>query len=113
MARVSFQHQKENIWRHVDMVIDTGADYTLLPNFLAPILGINLKSDCMVIMTQGVGGKSIVYLLKSKINVKVGNYTRQIPLGFLSHDNIPPLLGRQEFLETFKVSFEKHNSTFE
>lgn len=113
MASIYFQHTKEKLWRRVEMVVDTGADYTLLPNFLAPILGINLKSDCIVIVTYGVGGKSTVYLLKKKIKINIGDYTRQIPLGFLSHDNIPPLLGRQEFLETFKVIFENHITTFE
>lgn len=113
IALVSFKHQKENIWRHIDMIVDTGADYTLLPIFLAPILGLDIKKDCKVIVTYGVGGKRLVYLLKRRINIKMGNYNRNIPVGFLSHNEIPPLLGRQEFFETFKVTFEKYLVTFE
>lgn len=113
VAEVYFKHKKEETWRHITMLIDTGADYTLLPHFLALPLGINLVKDCRLISTQGVGGKSKVYLLKGEIRVKVGDFERKIPLGFLANDFIPPLLGRQGFFETFKVTFEKFIVTFE
>lgn len=95
------------------MIIDTGADYTLLPRFLASPLGVNIYRDCKIIDTQGVGGKSQVYLLKGEIEVRLGEFKRQIPVGFLSTSYIPPLLGRQEFFETFRVVFEKFQVRFE
>lgn len=94
------------------MIIDTGADYTLLPLFLAEELGVNIEKNCRAISTQGVGGASKAYLLRDKIEVKIGEYHRKIPIGFLRNDYIPPLLGRQEFLETFRVVFEKFHVTF-
>lgn len=112
IAQAYFQHQKDKSWQPVTMLIDTGADYTLLPYFMAHPLGINLISDCKVIHTKGVGGTSKVYLFKRKIKVKIRELRRQIPVGFLA-DDIPPLLGRQEFFETFKVVFEKFTTTFE
>lgn len=113
VAEVYFQHQKQDIWRYVTMIVDTGADYTLLPRFLAAPLGINLSKDCKLIDTQGVGGSSQVYLFKEKIKVRLGDLDRKIPIGFLANDYIPPLLGRQEFFDTFKVTFEKFSVTFE
>lgn len=112
IAEVSFKHHTNTIWQPVTMIIDTGADYTLLPRFFASILGIHLIKDCRVIITQGVGGKSSVYLLKKKLRVKIGDFEREIPLGFLRNDYIPPLLGRQEFFETFRVVFHKFHTTF-
>lgn len=112
VAQVKFQNQKDNTWQPIEMLVDTGADYTLLPQFLAPILGISIYKDCKNISTQGVGGQSKVYFLKSKIKVKLGNINREVPVGFLENDSVPPLLGRQEFLETFKVVFEKFTTTF-
>lgn len=113
VAEVFFQHQKDKSWQPITMLVDSGADYTLLPYFLAYPLGINLITDCKLIHTQGVGGTSKVYLFKKKVKVKLGEFRRQIPIGFLANDYIPPLLGRQEFLETFKVVFDKFIVYFE
>lgn len=113
VAQVQFQHQKDQTWQPIEMLVDTGADYTLLPQFLAPILGISLSRDCKNTSTQGVGGQSKVYLLRHKIKIKLGSINREVPIGFLENDSVPPLLGRQEFVETFKVVFEKFTTTFE
>jgi predicted aspartyl protease len=113
VAQVQFQHHEDQSWQPIEMLVDTGADYTLLPQFLAPILGISLTQDCKSIHTEGVGGQSKVYLLKNKIKVKIDNTTREAPVGFLENDSVPPLLGRQEFFETFKAVFEKFTTTFE
>lgn len=113
VAEVYFQHKNNIRWLPITMVVDSGADYTLLPKFLAPSLGISLFKDCRLIATRGVGGESSVYLLKRKIKVKLGGYERTIPVGFLDNNRVPPLLGRQEFLETFKVVFEKFQVSFE
>ena len=43
------------------MIVDTGADYTLLPRFLAPVLGIDLNKDCQKLKTSGVGGEERVF----------------------------------------------------
>ncbi|MBI2334679.1 retroviral-like aspartic protease family protein [Candidatus Daviesbacteria bacterium] len=113
VAEVYFQHKNNIRWLPITMVVDSGADYTLLPKFLALSLGISLSKDCRLIETRGVGGESTVYLLKRKIRVRLGEYERAIPVGFLGNNHIPPLLGRQEFLETFKVIFEKFQVIFE
>lgn len=93
------------------MLVDTGADYTLLPKFYAEDLGISLEKDCIPYSTFGVGGSEMVYVLKN-INVRLSEWEFNIPVGFLERDNIPPLLGRQNFLEDFKVVFFKHTTSF-
>lgn len=112
IAEVFIKHKTESIWQPVTMIVDTGADYTLLPHFFASLLGITISKDCKTIQTQGVGGTSKVYMVKEKLPVKLGEYKRTIPLGFLSSDYIPPLLGRHEFFETFKVVFENYSVIF-
>lgn len=112
ISQVSFKHLNANVWRELTMLIDTGADYTILPKFLAEILGINLKKNCRVITTEGAGGKQSVFLFKGKISTRIGGFKRSIPVGFLDNNYIPPLLGRQEFFETFRVVFDKFQVTF-
>lgn len=95
------------------MIVDTGADYTLLPRFLAPLIGIDVSTDCRKIETRGVGGKSNVYLTRKRIVARIGDFERRIPVGFLPIDDLPPLLGRHEFLETFRVVFHHHTTSFD
>lgn len=93
-------------------IVDTGADYTLLPQTIADDLGIDLIKDCYTHESKGIGGREKVYLLKKKLPIMIEEDKRQIPVGFLSHDDIPPLLGRQECLDTFDVLFSKFITTF-
>ena len=106
VAAVSFWSKKFNLWDEITMIVDTGADYTVLPYYLADELGIDLENECAPFYTQGVGGKERIYVA-SKQKVKLGEWERKIPVGFLEKDTIPPLMGRQLFLETFETHFSK------
>lgn len=112
IAKVFFWSAKWQKWEEIWMVVDTGADHTLLPGYLAPRLGVDLTSGCEKHKTGGVGGEEVVYLYKDQ-KVRLGGWNKVIPVGFLDRDNIPPLLGRQDFLEDLRVIFEKHKTAFE
>lgn len=112
IAQVFFFSHTKNHWYEAWMLVDSGADYTLLPKYFSYRLGINLAKDCKIFKTAGIGGEEKVYFLK-KIKVKLGDWERNIPIGFLNRDDIPPLLGRYMFLETFDVLFSSnHTITF-
>ncbi len=98
-------------WVSITMIVDTGADYTLLPKRYAALLDIDLDADCTKHATHGVGGSETVYLCRD-VAVKLGRWERYIPLAFLDRDDVPPLLGRQDFFQTFKVTFHRHETTF-
>ncbi len=42
---------------------DTGADYTLLPHYLANTFDIDLETQAQPFTTQGVGGQETVYIV--------------------------------------------------
>lgn len=107
VAKVSFKSPKQNIWIDTWMVVDTGADFTILPGYLSNDLGISLEHDCIKDITKGVGGQQVIYLCKSKIKAKIGTLEREIPLAFFDNNEVPPLLGRLGFLETFETQFLK------
>jgi len=92
-------------------LVDTGADYTLLPHTYAKALGIDLRHEGRAFATQGIGGSERVSLVR-RWKLKVGPWTREIPLGFIHRDDVPPLLGRQGCLETFKLTFFRYHTTF-
>ena len=95
------------------MIADTGADYTVLPRYYSVDLGIDLNKDCLKKQTLGVGGNELIYFLKKKAKIKISNIQLNIPLGFLNSDNIPPLLGREECLNVFKVIFANFKTEIE
>lgn len=112
VAQVFFNSLKTKKWYEVWMIVDTGADYTLLPKYYSQRLGVNLNKDCKTFGTIGIGGEEKVYFLKS-IKVKLGSWPRKIPIGFLDRDEIPPLMGRHLFFETFEALFSSnHRLTF-
>ena len=109
VAQVFFWSKKDKIWSELWMIVDSGADYTLLPRFMADKLNVNLEKDCKIFSTYGVGGGERVYFLP-KIKVKLGDWKRMIPVGFLEINEIPPLMGRQLFLETFETLFSSNHT---
>ncbi len=109
VAQVFLYSDEKKTWYEVWMIIDSGADYTLLPIHFAERLKIDLKKECQLFKTAGIGGEEKVYL-KKNLRVKIGEWERVVPVGFLNKENIPPLLGRQGFLETFEVLFSSNHT---
>lgn len=105
IARVDLYNVKEKKWQNVTMIIDTGADITLLPSYLATLLDIDWK-DLKKLPAQSVAGVHDVYL-KPDLKVRLGKFERVIPVGFVRNRSIPPLLGRHKFLETFITTLQK------
>lgn len=89
------------------MVVDTGADFTILPAYLSKDLGISFEQDCVKDTTVGIGGEQSIYLCKSKIKARIGPFERDVPIAFFDTNEVPALLGRLGFLETFDTTFLK------
>lgn len=99
-------------WIQVEVVVDTGADYTLLPRKYADLLGINVNIDCLPDKTLGVGGSETIYLCKKLVKIRIGTWNKTIPVGILGRDDIPFLLGRLDCLEAFRLIFDKRTTFF-
>lgn len=112
VANVEFWSETINQWVPVKMIVDTGADYTLLPLWLSNKLGVNVNKDCREFKTSGVGGAQTVFLLKERWKTRLGNWIGNTTIGFIDDDTIPPLLGRLNFLERLTVTFSKFKTRF-
>lgn len=99
-------------WLPVEMVVDSGADYTLFPKRYAQILGIDLNLECQAETTLGVGGTETVYQYK-RLPIKIDNWNQEVPVGFLERDDIPSLLGRLGCLEKLRLTFANKITIFE
>lgn len=103
-AEVFLLNEKRKEWLRARMVVDSGADYTLLPRRYAIALFIDVKRGCFVERSAGIGGSEKVYLCTG-ILIKIGRWQHRVPVGFLERDDIPPLLGRLHCLEALTVVF--------
>lgn len=100
-------------WIPIEMIVDTGADYSLFPKRYAELLGIDLEKECFEQITYGVGGKEGIYLYKKGIRIKRGDWQERIPLGFLGRDDVPPLLGRLKCLEILTLIMKNRTTILE
>ena len=99
-------------WIPTEAIVDTGADYTLLPRRYADLLDIDINVDCKADTTLGVGGSETIYLCKNLIKLKVDSWRKIIPVGFLERNDVPLLIGRLGCLEFFKMIFDKKITYF-
>lgn len=111
-ALVDFKTKVNGDWLPIEMVVDSGADYSLLPKRYAVLLGIDVEVDCTPKTTLGVGGSETVYLYKNQ-EIKIVDWQKKVPIGFLERDDVPPLLGRLGFMEVLKTVLFKHQTIFE
>ncbi len=107
IAKVIFKHTNDRT-AFVAMVVDTGADYTILPRNIAQRLKIDFSKDCEESVTTGVGGSKKIYFLKTKLETDLGGIKNKVPVAFFDSDDVPPLLGRLGFLELFETTFTKN-----
>lgn len=108
-VEVLFFAKGREVWLPVAMLVDSGADYTMLPSSYAELLSIDCNRDCTPIITSGIGGSETVYIYRSQ-KIKINKWEYAIPIGFLERDSIPPLLGRLHCLEVLEVIFKKHRT---
>lgn len=107
--QVSITSKNIDEWIPIEMIVDSGADYTLLPKRYAQLLCIDLSKDSFPKETSGVGGKEKVYLCRRVVRIKISNWEKTIPVGILARNDIPALLGRLDCLE--KLGFMMKNFT--
>lgn len=98
-------------WQPIEMIIDSGADYSLLPKRYAAVLGIHL-GECEEEKTVGIGGTETVYQYRH-LPIKIGTWEQKIPVGFLEREDIPALMGRLGCMEVIKLIFDHRKSILE
>ena len=91
-------------YRRFRFFLDTGADFTMMPNSAAELLGLNLE-EAQERKVTGIEGSGVSARL-GRITLKVGFMEVTIPCLFSSIESMPFLLGRMEIFDRFNIAFD-------
>ncbi|CAN5278595.1 hypothetical protein BH10PSE19_BH10PSE19_22360 [soil metagenome] len=115
LVPIRLTNPKTGLSVNVMALLDTGADACLLPKYIADGTGHDLKnSDAICNKTVGAGGQPIntwghtfdIELLYSQNNSYQSVWkSKKTIIECVEHNNIPPLLGVQNFLKDLKITF--------
>jgi len=110
VVEIEISHKKQA--RKFLAVIDSGADNTLMPSYIADVLGIDRggrpRYSVMGISMEPIEGfiADIDFLVRKQAT----KFTA--PVVFIER-NIPILLGQEGFFDTYRIRFEKDHDIFE
>ena len=99
-------------WIKFNPYIDSGADVTLVPLSLGKLLGFEMNEDKI----QQIGGiRGDVPIIYTKTGMKIGKEEFLVQVAWALIEDVPPLLGRTDVFDIFKVTFEQDKKiiTFE
>lgn len=87
-----------------EFILDSGADCTIVPRYMATLTGIKLPRRANAHMT-GVSGKPNA-CFKGKLNMRLQGQEFEVRCLFTYSNRTPFLLGRVDFFSIFQVSFD-------
>ena len=94
-----------NSWIKFYPYIDSGADVTMIPLSLGKLLGFRID-EYKIQQIGGIGGS--VPVIFTQANLKIGKEEFSTHLAWALIEDVPPLLGRTDVFDIFKVSFEQY-----
>ena len=90
--------------RRYSFIFDTGADYMMLPKYMATVLGIDLKS-LKKSQARGIN-KTKVTIWEGTIPVAFCGLTFDVHVSFTNNNKTPLLLGKQDIFDRFNILFD-------
>lgn len=101
LARVEISRQ--SIRMELDMIVDTGADLTMIPYQVGVNLGLR-RGRSRITTLSGISGGT-PYVLK-RVSFRIGPFRVSARTAWAQRDDVPMLLGRVDMLDRFKVIFD-------
>lgn len=100
----------------IDGLVDSGADFTLIPLSSGTLLGLDVQKGEPYKLHPIGGGFIDVYL--HKVQVAIGGNTSKILVAVASSDEaggrpLPVLLGRTDLFDQYDISFRQKAGTLE
>jgi hypothetical protein len=112
LPRLPIQLNMNNSSVEVFGLVDSGATINVLPFSIGQKLGAIWDNKKAIIQLAGNLSNSVAQPIVLKVNV--GNF-KQVTLAFawVSHDNVPVILGQTNFFNEFEVRFFRNTFEFE
>lgn len=96
---------KRNSWIEFHPYIDSGADLTMIPLSFGKLLGFDIDESKI----QQIGGiRGSVPVIHTKANMKIGEKDFTVGIAWALIEDVPPLLGRMNIFDIFRVTFEQY-----
>lgn len=99
-------------WLPHYMLVDSGADYTLIPKSIGDFLGLRKKATEHLFKSGGVGGGSI-WVVMRRVQMRIGPHQFPADVGWTNSDEVPLLLGRADVFDRFEVHFKQRERVTE
>ncbi len=91
-----------------EFALDSGADCTIVPRYLAGLVGIRLPPTTDAELEGVDGMKMPAY--KGHLKLRIGSDEFTVRCLFTESDETPFLLGRVDFFSLFNVQFDNRNN---
>ncbi len=91
------------------MLVDSGADISLLPKSVGDELGLEIEHEERIHSIQGLGGK--VPVIYRNLIIKIGKEEFSSKVGWVLIDGFPPILGREIVFNKFHIEFLQDRET--
>lgn len=96
---------KRNSWIEFHPYIDSGADLTMIPLSLGQLLGFEIDQSKI----QQIGGiRGSVPVIHTEAAMRIGNKDFIVSVAWALIEDVPPLLGRKNVFDVFKITFEQY-----
>ena len=93
-------------WQKLRFLVDSGADVTTLPLFLAQMWGVAIDEKKKVVM-DGVGDEEVV-AYPGRLTVRLGEAILTLRCYFVASETVP-LLGRLDLWDKFTLVFDNQH----
>ncbi|MBI5400080.1 aspartyl protease family protein [Candidatus Saganbacteria bacterium] len=90
-----------------EMLVDTGADISLVPRSLGEFLRLNLDKE-KIREIRGIGETAIPYVVKT-IEFQIAKTIFSARIGIALIEEIPFILGRLDVFSVFNIEFKQKN----
>lgn len=98
-------------WLPHYMLVDTGADFSLLPKLIGEVLGLTKSATDRPHRAGAVGGW--IWVIMRRLRMRLGDREFEADVGWAQTNGAPLLLGRADVFDHFRICFDQREHATE